>query len=253
MIRLIFVVFVLVFSCVHLSIAQEAGENADVCINASKSSRKAIIKNMCDYDILVVYCGELKDHKERCGDGPKILGHNPYPSSGYYTQTQALRAGEKMEIGIKGKINFSACRLDEEFTDDDNGDVTCRKEKSMPRQMPQARGVDETPQQEKSMPRQMLQPRGVETHQQRPQAGGDAVRLAAERGDAMAQYTLGLRYSKGQGVPQDYIQAHLWLNLAAAQGVQEAVNSRDLLTERMTPVQIAQAQEMARNWTPRTP
>ncbi|MFN2150265.1 MAG: SEL1-like repeat protein, partial [Anaerolineales bacterium] len=34
----------------------------------------------------------------------------------------------------------------------------------------------------------------------------------------MAQYNLGLMYSKGRGVPQDYVKAHMWLNLAAAQG-----------------------------------
>lgn len=30
-----------------------------------------------------------------------------------------------------------------------------------------------------------------------------------------AQYRLGTMYSNGQGVPQDYVQAHMWYNLAA--------------------------------------
>jgi len=41
---------------------------------------------------------------------------------------------------------------------------------------------------------------------------------AANRGDAIAQYSLGLMYTNGQGVPQDYVQAHMWLNLAASGG-----------------------------------
>ena len=37
-------------------------------------------------------------------------------------------------------------------------------------------------------------------------------RLLADQGNASAQYNLGLMYSNGQGVPQDYVLAHMWLN-----------------------------------------
>ena len=33
---------------------------------------------------------------------------------------------------------------------------------------------------------------------------------AAEQGNAQAQFNLGLRYAKGQGVRQDYAQAEQW-------------------------------------------
>ncbi len=39
---------------------------------------------------------------------------------------------------------------------------------------------------------------------------------AAQQGDADAQCRLGLMYANGRGVPQDYVQAYKWLNLAAA-------------------------------------
>jgi len=39
-------------------------------------------------------------------------------------------------------------------------------------------------------------------------------RLAAEQGNAVAQYDLGLMYLNGEGVRQDYVSAYLWLNLA---------------------------------------
>ena len=39
---------------------------------------------------------------------------------------------------------------------------------------------------------------------------------AAEQGDARAQYNLGEMYLYGDGVPQDYVQAHKWFNLATA-------------------------------------
>ena len=38
----------------------------------------------------------------------------------------------------------------------------------------------------------------------------------ALRGDAEAQHILGVRYATGAGVPQDYVQAHMWVNLAAS-------------------------------------
>ncbi|MBF0160549.1 MAG: SEL1-like repeat protein [Magnetococcales bacterium] len=75
--------------------------------------------------------------------------------------------------------------------------------------------------------------------------------------DAESQFKLGMMYYNGDGVPQNYIQAHMWLNLAAAQGHPNAKKMRDSLTEKpffgqakMTPEQIAQAQELAKNWRP---
>ena len=70
----------------------------------------------------------------------------------------------------------------------------------------------------------------------------------AEEGDALAQYNLGVMYANGQGVPQDYIQASMWVNLAAAQGQEEAVKGREILTKEMTSNQIAEAQRLAREW-----
>ncbi len=55
-------------------------------------------------------------------------------------------------------------------------------------------------------------------------------------------------YFLGRGVPQDYVQAHMWLNLAAANGDKDATNFRDRITEQMTAAQIAEAQRLAREW-----
>ena len=74
---------------------------------------------------------------------------------------------------------------------------------------------------------------------------------AAQAGDSDAQFMLGRMYSRGQGVLQDYTQAYMWYNLAAAQGQRFAGPVRDALAERMTRPQIAKAQQMARDWQPR--
>ncbi len=76
-------------------------------------------------------------------------------------------------------------------------------------------------------------------------------RLVAEQGHASGQFSLGAMYVAGQGVPKDYVLAHMWLNLAAAKRVKKAVKGRDLLEILMTPNQIAEAQRLAREWTPK--
>jgi len=49
-----------------------------------------------------------------------------------------------------------------------------------------------------------------------------ALRSAAEKGDRMAQYELGLIYAKGTQVKQDFAKAHDLLKKAAMQGVPKA-------------------------------
>lgn len=76
-------------------------------------------------------------------------------------------------------------------------------------------------------------------------------RRAAAQGDALAFAKLGLMYEQGRGVPQDFIQAHMWYNLSAAHGEKRAIERRDALTKQMTPAQIAEAQRLAKEWTPK--
>jgi hypothetical protein len=73
---------------------------------------------------------------------------------------------------------------------------------------------------------------------------------AAEQGDASAQNNLGLMYERGRGVRQDFILAHMWSNIAAAALNGEegiaAMKRRDYVASHMTAAQIEKAQEMAR-------
>ena len=48
------------------------------------------------------------------------------------------------------------------------------------------------------------------------------LRAIAEAGDTAAQFTLGLMYATGEGVPQDDAEAVAWHRLAAAQGNADA-------------------------------
>jgi uncharacterized protein len=58
-------------------------------------------------------------------------------------------------------------------------------------------------------------------------------------------------YFEGKGVPQDYVTAYMWLNLAAARspaGDTHAAKARDLVAGRLTRAQIAEGQKLARQW-----
>ena len=57
-------------------------------------------------------------------------------------------------------------------------------------------------------------------------------------------------------MPQDYVQAHMWFNLAASRlppgtNRDKAVKNRDIVAAKMTPAQIAEAQRLAREWKPK--
>ena len=74
-------------------------------------------------------------------------------------------------------------------------------------------------------------------------------RKAAEQGLAPAQGNLGFMYGMGQGVVQDNKSAHMWFNIAAKNGnSKKEAKNRDIIAKEMTPSQIAEAQDMAREW-----
>jgi TPR repeat protein len=63
-------------------------------------------------------------------------------------------------------------------------------------------------------------------------------------------------YLNGEGVPQDYVQALMWFNLAASEfdgSCEEAHKIREGIAAKMTPAQIAEAQKLAREWKPAPP
>jgi TPR repeat protein len=76
---------------------------------------------------------------------------------------------------------------------------------------------------------------------------GQAVkwyRRAAEQGYAEAQNNLGVMYGNGRGVVQNYVTAHMWGNIARANGY-DSGKLLDLLEKLMSKGQIARAQQRA--------
>ena len=76
--------------------------------------------------------------------------------------------------------------------------------------------------------------------------------LAAEQGHVNSQFSLGMLYWKGKGiggrVAKDFVKAHLYLSLSAANGNQYAVANREELVKKMMPFQIETAEKLAIQW-----
>ncbi len=67
-----------------------------------------------------------------------------------------------------------------------------------------------------------------------------------------AQYNLGLMYVSGRGVTKDYSLSYMWFNLSSSNGDKLSIKYKDIIEKEMSPSQIEKAQEMARNWKPKT-
>ena len=61
-------------------------------------------------------------------------------------------------------------------------------------------------------------------------------------------------YANGDGVPRDFVAAHMWLSLAAAQATgatrASALQGQDVVAQQLTADQIAEAERRAQAWTP---
>ena len=87
-----------------------------------------------------------------------------------------------------------------------------------------------------------------------PQNDTEAVklfRMAAEQDHADAQFHLGGMYGLGRGVAVDYVEAYMWVSLAAAHGVDTEPRTA-ALAKRMSLEQVAAAKRRAAEWTPKT-
>ena len=63
----------------------------------------------------------------------------------------------------------------------------------------------------------------------------------AKKGHSAAQYNLGRMYTRGEGIPQDYIEAYKWFFLANKNGRKEGAQAMRALAKRLTDQQIETA------------
>ena len=80
------------------------------------------------------------------------------------------------------------------------------------------------------------------------------LRVRAEQGDAVAEYTLGLMYADGDGVEKNDVEALTLFTRAVEHAFGEEYDvyseQRDSLAARMTGEQVAEARRRASEWEP---
>ena len=68
---------------------------------------------------------------------------------------------------------------------------------------------------------------------------------AADQGYIPAQYNLAILYYNGEGVEQDLVLAYAWLQVSIARGYHQAATARDAVAAQMTKREVDEAKEMA--------
>jgi TPR repeat protein len=69
----------------------------------------------------------------------------------------------------------------------------------------------------------------------------EALRAAAAKGDAAAQYEMGVLYEFGFNMPDNLPSALAWYMAAAEQGDARAIKRRDLLQAQLSAAQVEEA------------
>ncbi len=67
--------------------------------------------------------------------------------------------------------------------------------------------------------------------------------IAAEQGNADAQFMLGVMYR-----PKDCVRAYMWFYIAALNGHKAAIEESHILSEKMAQAEIEDAQKLAWDW-----
>jgi hypothetical protein len=102
--------------------ALDAGSDAQACVQSSQQANAVQLVNGCGAKVFVLWCGELRHTKQRCGEGPK---------GGFYTHSANLAPGEARKIDVQGRIQWAACAgsigfgNDRRFEDQGNGAYRC--------------------------------------------------------------------------------------------------------------------------------
>ncbi len=83
-------------------------------------------------------------------------------------------------------------------------------------------------------------------------AGLEAVRVAAEQGNADAQYELGVLYEFGYNFTDHKSAAYGWYSRSAEQGNALAAKRRDILKSQLSAAEIERSQALTKSQSPAT-
>ncbi|TFZ03743.1 hypothetical protein [Ramlibacter humi] len=102
--------------------ANNTGRSAMQCVDARREGGDVAFTNRCNVQVFVVWCGDMKYSKKRCGDGPQ--------GNSYYTHSTNVKPGEKSYARAIGEYRYAACEGGiafgkDEIRDRPDGSFTC--------------------------------------------------------------------------------------------------------------------------------
>jgi hypothetical protein len=108
--------------CPDVSAAGNPGRSAMECVDARRDAGDIVFHNHCGHPIFVVWCGEQKYTKKRCGDGPA--------GNSFYTHSTNIGPGDKQYARGIGTFRYAACEGSIAFgkdgiRDEPDGSFTC--------------------------------------------------------------------------------------------------------------------------------
>lgn len=73
-------------------------------------------------------------------------------------------------------------------------------------------------------------------------------RKAAIQGSSIGQFNLARLYWSGAGGPQSWVLAYVWMNIAAANGDEDAPQELSTIAKQLDPGELERARELSRRW-----
>lgn len=103
-------------------LSKNTGKSAMQCVSVNQVKDDVQFTNTCDKQIFIVWCGDLKYTKQKCGDGPK--------GNSYYTHSNNIMPGQTISTSVTGQYKYAACEGGiafgkDEIQDRPDGGFTC--------------------------------------------------------------------------------------------------------------------------------
>jgi hypothetical protein len=77
------------------------GRDAKECVTAARGKDDVVFANRCSHKIFVVWYGEMKYTKKKCGDGPQ--------GNSFYTQSDNIEPGKSIRAAAIREFRWAAC------------------------------------------------------------------------------------------------------------------------------------------------
>ncbi|MBK8063342.1 MAG: hypothetical protein IPK29_04130 [Betaproteobacteria bacterium] len=108
--------------CTTAPAAGNPGKSAMECVSAARDKNDVVFTNNCGSKVFVVWCGEMKYTKKRCGDGPS--GNN------FYTHSNNIEPGKSVRASAIQEYRYAACHGGiafgkDEIKDNPDGSFRC--------------------------------------------------------------------------------------------------------------------------------